>query len=148
MQNEINRAKKLIERKQAFILNVENQRTKDAIAAEINIINGLIFQLNEQQNTANHLKELTDRNAKADAAIIQKLYMLCIMHGIPVNEFVFMSNEALKADLLADQKEGYTCRIPEKLKPIFFELQTMAGIPDEKLFLSEKDQQRTTQQQF
>lgn len=138
MQEAINRAIKLIERKQAFILNVESPRAKDAIAAEINIINGLIFQLQEQQHTAKHLEEINQRNANADTAIIKKLYMLCVLHGIDIGEWIYISNELIKHELETDKKEGII-RVPTKLREKFYNLYQLLQIPDEQIFLPKSD---------
>lgn len=138
MQDEINRATKLIERKQAFILNLESPRAKDAVAAEINIINGLIFQLQEQNENARQLEKITARNAKADSAIIKKLYMLCLLHGIDIAEWILISNEAIKYELEADKKGGYV-RVPTKLREPFYAACRQLEIPDEQIFLSQTE---------
>lgn len=120
MNKEIAQLQKLVERKKAYLLRLENPRAIDAIKAEINIlqntINAMIIET-ENKQALERFREDKDLKQYED---IKTLKIICLLHGIndyPV--FIMQGLQHLEHELKWDRSENCV-RIPNQLRKNFY----------------------------
>lgn len=120
MQQELQLIQKLLERKKAYLQRVENEKAKQAIKAEINIIERFITAATVEASNRNHdFKALnTELTKKVNQLENTKrcLELVCIMHGIidyPL--FVARGEKLLLNEIKFDMQENCR-RVPTEIK--------------------------------
>jgi hypothetical protein len=102
---------KLIDRKRKFLETCTNERTAIALRSEINILQNTIEEMQQAQEQKNLLQKTI--NAKADE--VERLIIICNLHGIDLKNYVLLSKGVLLSELKRDRAENMV-RVPHLLK--------------------------------
>lgn len=117
---ELARLKKLIERKREYLTRCDNQKVKDAVTAEINIIEGFIQAVSENESQYSELFKESEQFMQKQIVLIDALITICQMHGI--NDFEELLKKGLpllRNEFLHDLKENYI-RVPNQLRTTIY----------------------------
>ncbi len=84
MQHELHLMQKLIERKKAYLQRVEKQNVKDALQAEINIIERYMLAVNNQLIDNERTQHINHLQKQIELLQLQKMKLegICLLHGI------------------------------------------------------------------
>lgn len=120
MQQELELINRLVDRKKAYLQKVQNERMKQAIQAEINIIERFVGAINlfieqSRQEAKEHTTHLEKRLVAMEKTK-RCLELVCIMHGvIDYQLFVARGEKLLLNEIQFDMQENCR-RVPTEIK--------------------------------
>ncbi len=124
MQHELDMLRKLLERKKQYLTSVEKQNIRDAIQAEINIMENVIVSTaikidSDFQATTQYIKSLETTITQLQQINVT-LETICLMHGIDDwKVYLMQGSNYLKSELDRDKKENCV-RVPNQLRKMIY----------------------------